>query len=382
MRVVKRLVENIRAEDPQRLIIADGLKWGREPVNGLAGLGIAQSTRGYEPVQISHYQASWMHGSDTWPEPTWPLKLGENRIVDKETLAKEHIQPWKRLEQKGVGIHVGEWGAFNHTPHKVVLAWMRDCLALWKEAGWGWALWNLQGGFGVLDSQRADVEYETSAATSSTARCWTCCDRDRRHGLRCAGGGGHAGRGGLRGDAETAPEAEREQADGDDDKLAGDEDHEPFEGGIHEAVGVQPDAEHVHAKPGETGDNVAEDREVHDAAITHQVAPADVKDDRVPDHDEQGAVFLRVPAPEPAPGLIGPDATQDRADKAEQSGEADNAINHRCQGIAQRAWTDSRFSPLDCATAAGCMAAMPCRLGTAGDAGCVLAPLSGRAALR
>jgi len=59
-----------------------------------------------------------------------------------------------------VGVHVGEWGAFNRTPHKVVLAWMRDCLALWKEAGWGWALWNLRGGFGVLDSQRADVEYE------------------------------------------------------------------------------------------------------------------------------------------------------------------------------------------------------------------------------
>ena len=160
VRVVKRLVETIRTEDSQRLVIADGLKWGREPVSGVAGLGIAQSTRGYEPMQISHYHANWVNGSDKWPEPTWPLKVGENRTVDKETLAKERIQPWKQLEQKGVGVHVGEWGAFNRTPHKVVLAWMRDCLALWKEAGWGWALWNLQGGFGVLDSQRSDVEYE------------------------------------------------------------------------------------------------------------------------------------------------------------------------------------------------------------------------------
>jgi endoglucanase len=38
---------------------------------------------------------------------------------------------------------------------------MRDCLALWKEAGWGWSLWELRGSFGVLDSQRADVEYES-----------------------------------------------------------------------------------------------------------------------------------------------------------------------------------------------------------------------------
>ena len=28
------------------------------------------------------------------------------------------------------------------------------------EAGWGWALWNLRGSFGVVDSGRADVRYE------------------------------------------------------------------------------------------------------------------------------------------------------------------------------------------------------------------------------
>ena len=48
MRVVKRLVEAIRAEDPQRLIIADGLKWGARPgARAWLDLGIAQSTRGY-----------------------------------------------------------------------------------------------------------------------------------------------------------------------------------------------------------------------------------------------------------------------------------------------------------------------------------------------
>ena len=158
--VVQRLVEAIRAEDPKRLIIADGLKWGREPVSALVPLGIAQSTRGYYPLEISHYRAGWMPGSDKWPEPTWPLRPGEKGMVNKEILAREQIQPWKELAQKGVGVHVGEWGAFNRTPHKVVLAWMQDCLALWKEAGWGWALWEFRGGFGVLDSRRADVEYE------------------------------------------------------------------------------------------------------------------------------------------------------------------------------------------------------------------------------
>ena len=26
----------------------------------------------------------------------------------------------------GVGVHCGEGGAYNKTPHKVVLAWLRD----------------------------------------------------------------------------------------------------------------------------------------------------------------------------------------------------------------------------------------------------------------
>lgn len=160
VRIVTRLVEAIRGEDPQRLIIADGLKWGNKPVPALAPLKIAQSTRGYQPTRISHYKASWMRGSDQWPEPTWPLTIKEGDVWDKERLRREQIAPWQALARQGVGVHVGEWGAFQYTPHAVVLAWMRDCLALWQDAGWGWAMWNFRGAFGILDSNRRDVAYE------------------------------------------------------------------------------------------------------------------------------------------------------------------------------------------------------------------------------
>jgi endoglucanase len=159
-RVVRRLVGAIRSEDPRRLVIADGLRWGRDPVLSLADLGIAQSTRGYDPMRISHHKANWVRGSDQWPEPSWPLTLKEADIWTKERLKKDRIEPWQALEKKGVGVHVGEWGAFNRTPHKVALPWMRDCLELWKEAGWGWAMWNFRGAFGILDSGRTDVAYE------------------------------------------------------------------------------------------------------------------------------------------------------------------------------------------------------------------------------
>jgi endoglucanase len=158
VRIVTRLVEAIRAEDAGRLILADGLSYGNKPVPGLAGLKIAQSAHNYEPFHLTHYRASWVNGQN-WPEPAWPLHE-EGKTWDRARLREAQIKPWKAIEAAGVGVHVGEWGAYQYTPHKVVLAWMRDCLTLWKEAGWGWALWNFRGSFGVLDSERQDVAYE------------------------------------------------------------------------------------------------------------------------------------------------------------------------------------------------------------------------------
>jgi endoglucanase len=158
--VITRLVEAIREQDPERLIVADGLRWGNEPVPALVSLRVGQSTRGYQPFQLTHWKASWVSGSDRWPEPAWPLHPADKNEYNRERLRREQIEPWQRLAAQGVGVHVGEWGAYRFTPHPVVLSWMRDCLELWREAGWGWALWNFRGDFGVLDSQRGDVNYE------------------------------------------------------------------------------------------------------------------------------------------------------------------------------------------------------------------------------
>ena len=310
-KVMRLAVAAIRKEDPDRLVIADGVSWGNKPVMELADLGIAQSTRGYVPFQISHFRASWIEGSDRWPVPGWPIMPGFNihlfgdmkpemkRILafnggipspaelrvrvltvsgpgtlairadgatvfshefnpgpgqgewmkavyrkewdvwqniydrvytaplsagakrvelelvhgdwltlagldflpssgptgalsfrpgsvewepqpgeftidssgnltvpggkpawDRERLWREQIESWKKLEARRVGVHVGEWGAFSKTPHAVALSWMRDCLENWRKAGWGWALWNFRGSFGVLDSEREDIKYE------------------------------------------------------------------------------------------------------------------------------------------------------------------------------------------------------------------------------
>jgi endoglucanase len=160
--IVKVLVAAIREIDPNRLIFADGINIGQAPVMGIVDLGLVQSTRGYKPKAVSHYTATWVPRDEfeTLNPPTWPLKDDEGQIWDRARLKREYIDLYQPLVDKGVQIHVGEWGCFNRTPHPVTLAWMEDCLSLWKQAGWGNSMWNLRGAFGVLDSEREDVRYE------------------------------------------------------------------------------------------------------------------------------------------------------------------------------------------------------------------------------
>jgi aryl-phospho-beta-D-glucosidase BglC (GH1 family) len=305
--VVKQLAEAIRAEDPNRLIIADGLNWGSTPCDALLPLKVAQATRGYQPFGLTHYKANWVDGSDSWAMPQWPVPLAfggylygpakkdlrspmlieaaidqpmqlrlrvgtvsteatltvtdnnqpifsqafhpgpgdgpwkqssykaewkvyqnlydrdytvelspgkhtlriENASGDWLTLTRiafeapggpvftypitpqwgqpneplqftfkadsgqfsaeksqdrqwhwdTHVRPWAAFGQSG-GVMVGEWGAYNQTPHDVTLRWMEDCLKNYQQAGLGWALWNFRGSFGILDSVRSDVDYE------------------------------------------------------------------------------------------------------------------------------------------------------------------------------------------------------------------------------
>lgn len=160
--VARALVAAIHKQDPDRLIFADGINIGQNPVPEFASLGLIQSTRGYQPKAISHYRATWvpLDEYETMKAPSWPLLDDKGTTWDRARLVKEYLDPWRSLVAQGVQVHVGEWGCFNQTPHEVALAWMSDCLSVWREIGWGNALWNLRGSFGVLNSERKDVAYE------------------------------------------------------------------------------------------------------------------------------------------------------------------------------------------------------------------------------
>ena len=158
-KVAKAAIEAIRKENPDHLVIADGNSGGSNVIPELVDLNIAQSCRAYNPGAISHYKASWANKDpDHMPVPVWPGQIGD-RYYSREMLEKFY-QPWIDLVKQGVGVHCGEGGAYNKTPHDVFLAWFGDVLDILTTNQIGFAIWNFTGDFGVMDSGRTDVAYE------------------------------------------------------------------------------------------------------------------------------------------------------------------------------------------------------------------------------
>ena len=157
-RVMRTAVSHIREIDADRLLIIDGLAWGKEPCPELIDLGVAQSCRAYWPHAVSHYKAKWA-GGENLPLPTWPGVLHRGEVWDRAKL-EEHYRPWTELARSSVGVHCGEGGCFNQTPRDVFLRWFRDVLDILTSHGIGYALWNFRGAFGIMDSGREDVRYE------------------------------------------------------------------------------------------------------------------------------------------------------------------------------------------------------------------------------
>jgi aryl-phospho-beta-D-glucosidase BglC (GH1 family) len=158
-RIAEKAANAIWQENPDHLVIADGNEVGSKVIPEISHLPIAQSCRGYYPGIISHYKAPWaMKDISNLPELRYPGQVGDQYLSRK--MLEEFYAPWIRLASSGTGVHCGECGCYNKTPHDVFLAWFGDVVDILTTNGIGFALWNFRGDFGVLDSGRSDVNYE------------------------------------------------------------------------------------------------------------------------------------------------------------------------------------------------------------------------------
>jgi len=159
VRVMARATDAIREISPEKTIIVDGLSYGNLVVEDLIPKKVVQSVHAYTPFQLTHYRTSWGDRNSDFPEPSWTLPDKNGVSRDRQQLEK-HYAPWGELVKQGVGVHCGEMGCYKNTPHPIFLAWLRDTLEILTSHDIGYALWEFRGTFGVLNSDRGDIEYE------------------------------------------------------------------------------------------------------------------------------------------------------------------------------------------------------------------------------
>ena len=158
--LIRRAVAAIRAIDPKREILIDGLGGGYLPMPELADLGVIHSGRGYQPMPISHHMATWWSDYTNAPVPKYPGLRWKGRTWNLSAL-RDCYRPRRKVEKRGVKIHIGEFGCFKCTPNDIAMRWFADILNIYREFGWGYAMWNFQGPFGIVDHGRPGAKLES-----------------------------------------------------------------------------------------------------------------------------------------------------------------------------------------------------------------------------
>lgn len=157
--VIRRTTAAIRAITPDRPIAIDGLAGGNLAMPELADLGATHSGRAYQPYPVSHWGAEWSTDWRTGDGPEYPGTRYYGRVWDRDVL-REFYQPWREVEAAGVAVHIGEFGCYDKTPNDSALRWFADLFTLFKEFGWGYAMWNFTGAFGIIEHGRPGAVYE------------------------------------------------------------------------------------------------------------------------------------------------------------------------------------------------------------------------------
>ncbi len=158
-RVMIMTIDAIRKISPDRDITIDGFNGGGTAIPELADLGVTHSGRGYEPFPLTHYHAEWAKGADKFEMPEYPGYVQPGVYKDINTL-REYYSPWKAVEDMGVKIHIGEFGCYNKISNTIALRWLEDLITVLCEYGWGYAMWNFNGAFGIVEHGRPDTRYE------------------------------------------------------------------------------------------------------------------------------------------------------------------------------------------------------------------------------
>jgi len=113
---------------------------------------------GTDEVAIIPARTEWGSKQDTYKITS------EGKITDKDgnpILALTGLtNTLETARSENIPIMVQEFGVFNQTPHDVTISYLEDVVSVLNANNTGFAMWNMIGTMGIIDSGRGDCLYE------------------------------------------------------------------------------------------------------------------------------------------------------------------------------------------------------------------------------
>jgi len=146
-------LKEVRPRHPERAVHVGSVQWNQ--IAMLKDLRLPKEDRHliahvhyYSPFHFTHKNASWVKGSKDWKDgDTWDGTEAERAAVLKDfAIARD----WAKAE--GRPVFLGEFGACGTNPNfPARVRWTRFVRETAEAAGFTWAYWEYQAGFGVWD---------------------------------------------------------------------------------------------------------------------------------------------------------------------------------------------------------------------------------------
>lgn len=172
---MRHMLAAIRKTNPTRVVYVTSNRWSQFASVPDVVLpddpNIALTIHNYEPLIFTHQRASWANLDNTLPPVKFPGTVPEyqSHLINKShhdlghpgdplsvgqvDQAFEKVAAWVEQHRPGLEVYVGEFGVYEPADTQSKKNWLGAIVRNCESRGWGWAVWEYEGGFGVRDEK-------------------------------------------------------------------------------------------------------------------------------------------------------------------------------------------------------------------------------------
>jgi len=173
-----RMLKAIRESNPTRVVYVTSNKWSAFRTVPDVVLPddqhIALTIHNYEPLIFTHQRAPWVGYLATMPPIPFPgtvpdltgtftpgphtanLHGGIQLTIADVDAAFTRVADWVQAHRPGLEVYVGEFGVYHVAPDDSKKRWLHTIVSECEQRGWGWAVWDYEGGFAVRDPKTGE----------------------------------------------------------------------------------------------------------------------------------------------------------------------------------------------------------------------------------